>query len=120
MANSENKNDREMESYVDADKETQSVQVTMGTTPAVTKINIPDTAKGFRLYPRVNDIRFSVNETVTAVQSSSAATVTTSLFGQGGIAKAEMWETRLLMSGVGRFLTLISATSSTVVEVEIF
>jgi hypothetical protein len=120
MANSNSLTDREMESYVDADTNTESIQITLSTAGTVTTVNLSNLAKGFRLYPRSSDVRFSVNETVTSVQSSSATSIAASSFGQGGIAKSEQWETRLLSSGTGRFLTLISATSSVVVELEVF
>jgi hypothetical protein len=112
---------RQIESYVDTANES-SLEVTLSGTPGtVTTITLPNTAKGFKLYPRTNHIRFSVNNTSTAaVGTSSSTTVAASVFAVGGIAKNDMWETRLLPNGASRTLSLRSTTASVVVDVEVF
>ena len=98
---------RHLESYVDTGVE-KSIEITLSGTPGtVTTITLPDTAKGFKLYPRTNHIRFSVNNTSpAAVATSSSGTIAASAFAAGGIAKNDAWETRLLPTGASRTLSL--------------
>lgn len=121
--------DREFESYVDTGNEVSS-EVTLSATPGtVTAITIPNQYKGFRLYPRTNHVRFSVNRSAAAVGTvatgNQAATIGN--FDTGGVAKAEAWETRLLpavgtnnSTSQSRVLYLRSITASVVVDVELF
>jgi len=113
--------DRQKESYVDTGVET-SCEVTTSATPnLVTTITLPASTKGFKLFPRSNAIRFAVNrDTVTVATSTATSIVAASVFTAGGIAKADMWEVRLLPSVATRTLRLSSATASVVVDVELF
>jgi hypothetical protein len=98
-----------------------SLEATLSITPGtVTTITLPDTAQGFRLYPRVNAIRFAIGENPAAVGASSSTTIAASAFGVGGIAKKDQWEVRLLETGASRTLRLSSLVASTVVDVEVF
>jgi hypothetical protein len=98
-----------------------SLEVTLSATPGtVTTITLPDTAQGFRIYPRTNAVRFSINENPAAVGASSSTTIAASAFGVGGIAKRDQWEVRLLETGASRTLRLNSLVASTVVDVEVF
>ena len=115
---------RQMESYSDTGNE-KSIEVTLSGTPGtLTTITVPAWAKGFKLYPRSNAVRFAVGKstrTAAAVGASSGASLTESDMGVGGICKADMWETRLLPSNTtGRVMTLRSTTASVVIDVEFF
>ena len=90
------------------------------TANTVTTVTLPDNVRGFRLFPRANAIRFAVGENTVAVGTSSSTTVAASVFTVGGIAKADMWETRLISAGASRTLRLSSATASVVVDIEVF
>ena len=121
------------ESYADTGAE-RSIEVTLSGTPGtLTTITLPADVKGFRLYPRTNHVRFAVyhlnaTRTLAAVATDSTGTVAASAFAIGGIAKNDIWETRLLPSvnkypngaSVERVLTLRSITASVVIDVEIF
>ena len=118
---------REFESYEDAGTCVTSVEVTLGSAGIVSTATVPSCAKGFRIYPRTNHVRFSVQignssnfpEAVGTV--SSGAEVTSSSLKVGGIAKNDLWETRLLpYDGRQRYLYLRSTTSSVVVDLEFF
>lgn len=114
---------RVLESLVDTGNE-KSLEITLSATPGtITNITLPDAAKGFRLFPRTNHIRFSVNNTSPAAVGTVAAndqTVVAADFAVGGIAKADLWETRLLPHGKNRTLSLRSITGSVVVDCEVF
>jgi hypothetical protein len=98
-----------------------SLEATLSATPStVTTITLPDTAQGFRLYPRINAIRFAINENPAAVGASTNTTIAASAFGVGGIAKKDQWEVRLLETGASRTLRLSSLVASTIVDVEVF
>jgi hypothetical protein len=98
-----------------------SIEVTLSATPGtVTSVTIPDDARGVRLYPRSNAIRFAVGEDPAAVATSSSTTIPASTLAVGGIAKADQWEVRLLESGTSRTVRLRSATASVVVDMEVF
>lgn len=102
-----------------------SLEITLSATPGiVTVVTLPDTVRGFRLYPRSNNCRFAVGEIPTVVatvaagtQAVAAATLAASI---GGIAKADAWEVRLLDAGTARTLQLKSLTASHVVDLETF
>jgi len=88
-------------------------------------VTLPDDCKGFRLYPRSNHIRFAVDNgvlarTLAAVATDSDGTVAAADLAVGGIAKNDIWETRLLPSGTTRLLTLRSITASVIVDLEVF
>ncbi len=120
MAVSSDYNARVFESHVDTGNE-KSIEVTMSTAGTVTTITLPDTARGFKLYPRTSHIRFAVGNTaIAAVATSSATTIASTAFAVGGIAKPDAWEVRLLPSGATRTLSIRSITSSVVVDVEVF
>jgi hypothetical protein len=98
-----------------------SIEITLSGTPGtVTTVTIPDTARGVRLYPRSNAIRFAIGEDPAAVATSSAATIAATVLAAGGIAKADQWEVRLLEAGTDRTVRLRSATASVVVDLEVF
>ena len=121
-ANSASLNARQIESYVDTGHEA-SIEVTLSATPGtVTTITIPDNAKGFKIFPRSSPVRFAVNNTsIAAVGASSATTIAANAFGAGAVAKADLWETRLLpSSGTGRTISLRSTAASVVVDLEVF
>lgn len=121
------------ESYADTGAE-RSIEVTLSGTPGtLTTITLPSDVKGFRLYPRTNSVRFAVYHlnnarTLAAVATDSTGTVASTAFAIGGIAKNDLWETRLLPSvqkypngtAINRVLTLRSITASVVIDVEIF
>lgn len=115
------------ESYVDTGKE-ESVEVTLSATAGlVSTVTVPSWAKGFRLYPRSNHIRFSVQigtteRAVEAVGTATAgAAVSTTTVNVGGIAKNDVWETRLLPAdNRPRYIYLRSTTTSVVVDLEFF
>lgn len=120
MAKSGEINQRQWESYQDTSFE-KSIEITLSGTPGTnTTVTLPDDAKGFRLYPRSNHIRFAVNATCAAVATSSSTTIAASALAIGGIAKNDIWETRLLPAGSSRTLSLESATGSVVVDLETF
>lgn len=101
--------------------ELSSLEVTLSGTPGtVTTITLPNTARGIRLFPRSNHIRFAIGESPAAVGASSSQTVAAAAFGAGGIAKADLWEVRLLEAGASRTLRLRSTTASVVVDIECF
>lgn len=111
---------RQWESYEDTGYE-QSIEITLSGTPGtVTTVTVPNDAKGFRLYPRSNAVRFAVGSTVAAVATSSSTTIAATAFAVGGIAKANIWETRLLPSGSSRTVTINSPSASVVIDMEIF
>lgn len=85
---------------------------TSGSVNTTQSISIPDEALGFRIYPTANSIRFAVNEAPAAVGTMPALAV-------GGIAKNDIWETRLLDWGTAKTLQLLS-TAATTVDVEFF
>jgi hypothetical protein len=98
-----------------------SIEITLsGTAGTVTTVTIPDTARGVRLYPRSDAIRFAIGEDPAAVATSSATTIAATALAVGGIAKADQWEVRLLEAGTGRTVRLRSATASVVVDLEVF
>jgi hypothetical protein len=98
-----------------------SIEITLSATPGtVTTVTIPDTARGVRLYPRSNAIRFAIGEDPAAVATSSSTTIAASALAVGGIAKADQWEVRLLETGTDRTVRLRSATASVVVDLEAF
>ena len=108
------------ESYIDTGNEL-SIEITLSTAGTVTTVTLPDSAKGFKLYPRTNNVRFSVNNTAAAaVGTSSATSIAASALTVGGIAKENAWETRLLPPGTSRTLTIRSVTSSVVCDLETF
>lgn len=117
------------ESYSDTGSEA-SIEITLSGTPGnLTTVTLPTTAKGFRLYPRTNHVRFAVYNsdsarTLAAVATDSDGTVAAADLAIGGIAKNDQWETRLLpaepQGSVGRVLTLRSTTASVVVDLETF
>lgn len=98
-----------------------SLEITLSNTPGtVTSVTIPDTARGIRLYPRSDGVRFAVGEDPAAVGASSSTTIAASAFGTGGIAKPDQWETRLLEAGTSRTVRLRSTTADVVVDMEVF
>jgi hypothetical protein len=98
-----------------------SIEITLSATPGtVTTVTIPDTARGIRLYPRSNAIRFAIGEDPAAVATSSSTTIAASALAVGGIAKADTWEVRLLEAGSSRTVRLRSTTASVVVDLEVF
>jgi hypothetical protein len=98
-----------------------SIAITLSATPGtVTSVTIPDTARGVRLNPRSDAIRFAIGEDPAAVATSSATTITATALAVGGIAKADQWEVRLLEAGTDRTVRLRSATASVVVDLEVF
>lgn len=112
--------DRQLESYVDTGS-SKSITLTLSGTPnTATSITVADTYKGIKLYPRSADIAFRVNGTVATLATSSATSITDATLSAGSIAKASQWEIRLLPSGTSRTLTILSATASAVVDLELF
>ncbi len=120
--------DRQWESYSDTGKE-KSIELTLSSSAGVVStVTVPSWAKGFRLYPRTNAIRFSVrlesnssDVNISSTVASSAISIAEDNLGRGGIAKPDGWETRLLPAdATTRLLYLRSATSSVVVDVEFF
>jgi len=118
------------ESYVDTGVE-KSIEITLSGTPGTLKtITIPDDAKGFRIFPRSSAVRFAVYQSdaartlaAVAANATGTAAVAASDFAIGGIAKPDLWETRLLppkLSGVNRTVTLRSITASVVIDMEVF
>jgi len=108
------------EAFVDTGVE-GSIEVTLSGTPGdVTVITLPDSSKGFKLFPRTNAIRFSVNATPAAVATSATTPIAASAFAIGGIAKENLWEIRLLPPGTSRTLNLRSITASVVIDIEVF
>jgi hypothetical protein len=98
-----------------------SIEITLSGTPGtVTTVTIPDTARGVRLYPRSNAIRFAIGEDPAAVATSSSTTIAATALAVGGIAKPDQWEVRLLEAGTGRTVRLRSTTASVVVDLEVF
>lgn len=98
-----------------------SIEIALSGTPGtVTTVTIPDTAQGVRLYPRSNAVRFAIGEDPAAVGASSATTIAAAAFGVGGVAKADMWETRLLAAGTSRTVRLRSAIASVIIDMEVF
>lgn len=79
---------------------------------SVVTVTVPDDAMGFRLYATTNPIRFAINEDPATVGTLASLTV-------GGIAKADMWETRIIAIGTSRTLRLLGTTATTV-DVEFF
>jgi len=96
-----------------------SIRVTLAEAGTVTSIEVPDKARGARMFPAA-EIRFAVNENPAAEASSGSTSISTSALAVGGIAKANEWETRLLQGQIGRTLRLRGAAGSEVVQVEFF
>lgn len=88
------------------------LQSTSGSVNTTSTINVPDGAMGFRIFPTSNSIRFGINEAPAAVGSLPT-------LANGGIAKNDIWETRIIGNGVSRTLQLLS-TAATTVDVEFF
>jgi hypothetical protein len=89
-------------------------RVTLNATPSTpTPVAIPDSARGIRIYPQSNDVRFGLGE-------SPPAAVATADWGIGSFAKADQWEVRVLPTSTGRELRLISTVASVVVDLEVF
>lgn len=126
MAKSGDRNQREMESYVDTGS-TKSLEVTLSGTPGtVSTVYIPTDAKGFKIIS-ASKVRFAVNATVAVVGTSSTASTASSVFTNGGVAEAGLAEVRLLPSNkktkstdLERYITLISLVASVVVTIEVF
>lgn len=120
--------DRILEQDIDTGGE-RSIELELDGTPGtLTTITLPNDAKGFRLYPRGNHARFAVYQSgsvreLAAVATDTDNTVAASDLAIGGIAKADMWETRLLPPWNGtndRILTVRSTTASLIVDLEVF
>ena len=118
----------ESQSFSDTLNE-KSIEVTLSATPGnLTTVTLPDNAKGFKLFPRTNHVRFAVYydgtvRTLAAVATDSDGTVAAADLAIGGIAKNDMWEVRLLPGdsiNTDRILTLRSTTASVVVDLEVF
>jgi hypothetical protein len=115
------------ESYQDTGGEV-SAEVTLSASAGlISTVTVPSWAKGVRFYPRTNHVRFSIQDgetsrVVAAVGTASAgAAVSTTTVTTGGIAKNDMWETRLLpFTGRQRYIYLRSTTASVVVDLEFF
>lgn len=89
-----------------------SSEVTLSGTPGtVSSVTLPDSAQGFRIFPRSNAVRFAIGEDPAAVGTGGTFTV-------GGVAKADAWETRTLDAGASRTLRLRSTVASVVIDVE--
>ena len=98
-----------------------SIEITLSATPGtVTTVTLPDSARGFCLYPRNGDARFAVTENPAAVGASSATTIAASAMTAGGIAKQAEWVTRLIEGGTSRTLRLRSLTASLILDLEVF
>ena len=98
-----------------------SIEITLSATPGtVTTVTLPDTARGFTLYPRANPARFAIGEDPAAVAASSSTTIAAASLAVGGIAKADEWTTRLIAAGTGRTLRLRSLTASLILDLEVF
>lgn len=97
-----------------------SIQVTLSGTPGtITTVEIPNWAKGMRLYP-ATAVRFGISEDPAAIATSSSTDIAASSLAVGGIARASEWATRKLADGNGRELHLRGAAGSEVVDVEFF
>ena len=84
---------------------------TLGSASVVESVAVPDWANGFRLRPSA-DTRFAVGEDPAA---SGAETLTT-----GNTAYANETEVRLLESGTGRTLRLLTTSAGSTVGVGFF
>lgn len=83
-------------------------------TGATTKtVDIPDVARGFKIYPTDNDVQFAIGE------DPAVGTSFDSDPGVGGVAKADQWEVRLLVPGTDRDIR-IKTTATTDVVLEFF
>ena len=92
-----------------------------GTPGTITTVAIPDSAKGFKLYPQSNDVSFAVNQTLVAAPANdSDTTILSTDWVVGAFAKGNTCETRLLPPSTSRTLQILSATASVVVELEVF
>ena len=98
-----------------------SIEITLSATPGtVTTVTIPDSARGFNLYPRSGAARFAINENPAAVGASSSTTIAANALTVGGIAKSNEWVTRLIDSGTSRTIRLRSLVASLVLDLEVF
>jgi hypothetical protein len=98
-----------------------SIEITLSATPGtVTTLTIPDSARGFCLFPRNGNARFAVNENPAAVGASSATSIAASAMTAGGIAKQSEWVTRLIEAGTSRTIRLRSLTASLILDLEVF
>lgn len=95
----------------------------------VRAIEVPDFARGFKLYPTGAPCQFTQNTAgdaagldpeASAIIAAGTTKVAQTSFKRGGIAKKDQWETRLLAVGTNREVRLISAQANLVVEVEFF
>lgn len=98
-----------------------SAKVTLGAANAVTVMDAPNWAAGFRLYPSA-EIRFAINEdpATDAAAAASGTPLTLTDLEVGGVAKASLWEKRFLESGTARTLRLRAIAGAEVVVVEFF
>ena len=124
MAISNALRDREYESYVDVGIVDKFLKiVTSVNAGSVTSITVPDTAKGFRIYPSGADIQFAINGSPVSIGSEIGQTIPAGSLLTGQIAKADQWETRLL-NGFGdtgsRIVTVKADTVSSVFWFEVF
>lgn len=105
-----------------------SGSITLSATPnTVTTIVVPQSAKGFRLYPNAAVLRFNVSAApgaVTDVATTDQDAVASDAY-VGGYAMPAMWETRLLeeyhaTSNASRVIHVMSATASATLYFEFF
>lgn len=107
----------------------RSIEITLNGTPGtLTTVTLPTDVKGIKLYPRTTPIRFAAYygnsvRTLAAVSTDTSGTVIAANLAIGGVAKNDIWETRLLMPNLQattRILTIRSTTASAVVDLEVF
>jgi hypothetical protein len=104
----------------------QSLLLTLsGSATTVSKVAIPNTAQGVRLFPRTYPVQFGFGADTIVQQATatfSGTTIATGSLGVGGIAKNDQWEVRLIAPGTSRTLNLIPSGSniSGLVDVEFF
>jgi hypothetical protein len=100
----------------------RSCEVTLSSSAGtVTVVTLPSTARGVRLFPRTNHVRFSLDHAPVAVGTDTTTAVAVAKLTQGGVAKADQWTTRSLPGDrVAHTLQLRSTTASVVVDIEVW
>lgn len=88
----------------------------------ITRVDVPDNARGFVITALAANARFAVGENVGAFATAPGTDqlVTVDQLAVGNLARADQPQSRLLPDGTGRFITIASTNVSMEVDVEFF
>lgn len=99
------------------------IRITLSATAdVVTRVDVPDNARGFVITALAANARFAVGENVTAFATAPGTDqlITVDQLAVGNLARADQSQSRLLPDGTGRFITIASTNVSMNVDVEFF